>query len=325
MICLSGFKPEERGFIPIIAVVAILIVGAVGTVIYVKTQHSVNFNQPSSSVTSVSPSPSSSEVAQISSSNTPIIQNNKPINRISSIPTPIPTPTPTPTPTPVPQYVCSVEVQETPSLDGESNFDNPLEVQFSAQSLSSVNAPSTGWDSTYIAGSQWDFDGDGTWDADMPYDVGPAHTYSSAGSYNVRLRLKMSDGELTNVCNRVVYIPMGMQAKLTGQVFQDTNCNGVKDYGEQGISGVNINVMRKSSGPNPYLSYATVTSDSNGNYSLIKYIDNNESLSLQPQDGVINGNSIKTPFETVVINAGQPSATLNLPQVPSADLSSCSN
>ncbi len=100
-----------------------------------------------------------------------------------------PTPTPTPTPTPLPKTTCSINVGSI----------NSLTVQFiySANIYSPTNK--------YMTGAQWDFDSNGSWDTDMSQSNGNiSHTYPNAGTYNVRLHLQMSDGEITDACSTTI-------------------------------------------------------------------------------------------------------------------------
>lgn len=105
------------------------------------------------------------------------------------------TPTSTPTPTPLPKSTCAVEV---PSISGT----DPLTANLAYSAKYSGNK--------YVAGAQWDFTGDGSWDTDMSLSNGSlAHTFSSAGSYTIKLRLKMSDEELTETCSKTITLTSG--------------------------------------------------------------------------------------------------------------------
>lgn len=310
----------QRGFVPIIILICVLIAVVIGTTLYIK-QRRIDQNaklnltsqkenttaSPSASTTNnsptikLTPSPTQSALHPTTAPSTPTPQ---PVNT--------PAPTPINTPTPTPQSSCGINALATP-LDPSSSFDNPLTI------LLTYSATPTG--NKYMTGAQWDFDGNGNWDTDMTQSNGSiAHTFPSNGNYNVKLQLKMSDGEITPVCNKTVTVPMGLTVRLTGQVFSDTNCNGMQEPNEQGIPGVTINIFRMPE----FSLYTTVTSDNNGYYNLTRIIDPQGSLSIQPGDVAAPGYKISAGGHTVTLNSTQSSFNQNLPQVPYEKMGLCS-
>ena len=94
-----------------------------------------------------------------------------------------------------PQVICEVHSNVT---SGKA----PLTVNFyyGARWTSSVN-------NDYVTNVQWDFDGNGTWDTS--FDVGsqrPTHTYSSAGTYTVKMHLQTFRGLTSDVCTGTITV-----------------------------------------------------------------------------------------------------------------------
>ncbi len=59
-------------------------------------------------------------------------------------------------------------------------------------------------DATSVLEVRWDFDGDGTWDTPWSTTKTANHTYSSIGTYNVKLEVRDSGGLTDNTVNQVV-------------------------------------------------------------------------------------------------------------------------
>lgn len=258
-----------------------------------------------SSTPTIVPSPTSSQAI----SSTPTVKAQVSVTVVPTVKlraTSIPD-----SPTPPPKSTCSINVQATP-LDPNSNFDNPLTVLLTY----SVNPVGN----KYMIGAQWDFEGNGSWDTDMSQANGSiSHTYSSNGSYNVKLQLKMSDGEITPACTKTVTVPMGITVSLTGKVFSDVNCNGRLDPDEKGMPGITVNIFRIPE----FSIYTAIISDSNGNYNFTKVISLQGSLSIQPGDVADPYYSIETSRNSVTLNSSQLSINQDLPEVPNEKLSAC--
>lgn len=226
----------------------------------------------------------------------------------TTTPTPNPAASPKASPTPssssgtsnTTTSTCSINVQATP-LDSNSFFDSPLTVELI------YSAQYTG--NKYVTGAQWDFNNDGVWDTDMSLANGTiAHTYPDNNSYVVRLKLQMSDGEITPVCSKTIIIPIGFAVKLNGQVYYDSNCNNIKDNNETGFPAMEMSIMN----PNG-LVYDTIASDNNGNYSFTKSLGPGQSLIIQPYP--LDHNLVYPPA-TVTLNQSQPNATVNISTCP---------
>ncbi|MBI2338427.1 hypothetical protein HYU95_04560 [Candidatus Daviesbacteria bacterium] len=309
---------NQRGFVPIIILISVLLVGAIGTVVYVKQQQPNSNSSLIPQEETLTPTPTTSATTDNPPSNKPAQSSVKPTTKPTASstlsPTPKPTnkPTPTNTPAPAPKSSCGINVLATP-LDPNSNFDNPLTVQLTYSANSVGNK--------YMTGAQWDFDGNGSWDTDMSQSNGSiTHTFPNSGSYNVKLQLKMSDGEITPTCSKTVTVPMGITVRLTGQVFNDKNCNGIKEPDEQGVSGVTVNIFKIPE----YYVYTTLTSDSNGNYNLTRVIDPQGSLSIKPSHVAAPGYKINTDQVPVALSSGQTSINKDLPMVPNENIGLCS-
>lgn len=307
---------SQRGFTAVIILIAILIAGAIGAAFYIKQRQESKPNFQKENITPL-PTPKLTQPATESTihpSATSSAPTPQPTNTQAPplIPTNTPTKTPTNTPTPAPQSSCGINALATP-LDPSSSFDNPLTI------LLTYSATPVG--NKYMTGAQWDFDGNGSWDTDMSQANGSiAHTFPANGNYNVKLQLKMSDGEITPVCSKTVTVPMGITVKLTGQVFSDANCNGMQEPSEQGVAGVTINIFRIPE----FSLYTTLASDASGYYNLTRIIDSQGSLSIQPGDVAAPGYKISADRHTVTLNSAQSSFNQNLPQVPNESVGLCS-
>jgi hypothetical protein len=62
---------------------------------------------------------------------------------------------------------------------------------------------------------EWDFDGDGTWDADSGSVSNQVHTYPSVGTYDPKVRVTDNDGATTTATVQVVVVPPPTVAFLT--------------------------------------------------------------------------------------------------------------
>lgn len=104
-----------------------------------------------------------------------------------------PTPAPTASPTPVP---ATCQINASPK-----SGPSPLQVSLSA-GASITN-------SSYISAAQWDFDGNGSWDTDMSSDVafyGYSHTFTEAGTYNIKMRVQLASGYTTDSCSETITV-----------------------------------------------------------------------------------------------------------------------
>lgn len=315
---------NQKGVIPIaIILIGVLIAGAVGAMFFIKKYRP---DQPKSSPNPVIFQQEVSSSPTLAVTSTPLAAKPtaKPSAKQTSsptatAPTPVPTNTPSPAgkPAPAAKSACAINVSASP-LDPSASFDNPLTVQLTHSEFPVDGKYMTG----YMTGAQWDFDGNGSWDTDMSQLNGSiAHTFASGGNYDVKLQLKMSDGEITPTCSKTVTVPMGIiTLRLSGQVYSDNNCNAVKEAGEQGVSGVTVNIIKLPE----YSMYTTLTSDSNGNYNLSRVVDPQGSLYIQPSPVAAPGYKINADSQAVSLSSDNLSASQDLPLVPYGSIGLCS-
>lgn len=113
---------------------------------------------------------------------------NKPIKTASPILTPTikKSPSPIPTPTLIPKITCTINASVTSGW-------SPVGVYFSYSSS----------DQSRVTGSQWDLDGDGTWESETNT---PNFIYKDVKSYEAKLKLKLSDGSYSDVCSKTITV-----------------------------------------------------------------------------------------------------------------------
>ncbi len=108
---------------------------------------------------------------------------------------------------------------------------------------------------------------------------------------------------------------------ISGQVFADKNCNAVKDGDEQGVSSMVMAIYKMPE----YYVYGNPVADTNGNYSLSREINENESIQLQvqrePKDGYKSHPRFDSP--TITFNKDNLNASVNLPVIPYEDVGNC--
>jgi hypothetical protein len=102
------------------------------------------------------------------------------------------TPTNTPTPTPKPKPTCY-----NPIVYPSSTGNAPYSVTLQPQGM--------GGAAGYMVAYEWDFTGDGSWDATGSLDA-QNYTYSSPGTYTVKMRVLASNGEYSDVCQTTVTV-----------------------------------------------------------------------------------------------------------------------
>lgn len=129
------------------------------------------------------------------------------------------------------------------------------------------------------------------------------------GSNTLTIQYKNKYGEESVMYTRqfTFHRQQDITVTLNGQVFNDLNCNNIKDSGETGYSE-SITIMQ----PNGFV-FETLTSGSDGNYSFSKTIAENEALTIQPSPN--DHNLIFTP-PTVTLNSSNRSATVNISHCP---------
>jgi len=229
-------------------------------------------------------------------------------------PTATPTSSPTSTPTPTPPSTCGVNALAAP-LNPEESFDNLLTLLLTYAASYKVNK--------YVVAAQWDFDGNGSWDTDMSLSNNQIpHTFPSYGNHTVKLRLKMSDGEITADCSKVVTVPMGIEVKVSGKVYSDDNCDDYKENSEAGMPDVPVTVYLEKTN-----TYGNLRTDTNGNYELTKIIDPSNYVLVQSTTESITGytlhSSSRNQVQTYTLNNNQKQITVDLSQVPLDSVSMC--
>lgn len=244
------------------------------------TQETTEEASPTPSL-SVSPTPASEETG------------DKATPTSTSKTTPVATKTPTqspqvtlvPTQKPVSKGVCGVNAITV--------ADNLNGVWLTYSLTSSANA--------YMTEAQWDFNGDGTWDTDMSPQNGSITRTFDNGIHTVKLRLKISNGGITDVCSKNISVPVGISVSFSGQVFSDNNCNNTWDPGEDFVPGITVNIFRQ---PENSL-FKTLTTDSGGNFGFSTVIPTDDNLTIRP--GAVG--TLTPPYYKIFYD--QPSYTLN--------------
>lgn len=91
---------------------------------------------------------------------------------------------------------------------------------------------------------------------------------------------------------------------ISGQVYKDSNCNNVRDNGETGVSQMTVEMMQTDG-----LILVDTTTDSNGNYTLSKTIQEDQSITVIPV--TLDHKMYFTP-PSVTLNKNNPSVTINI-------------
>ncbi len=108
--------------------------------------------------------------------------------------------------------------------------------------------------------------------------------------------------------------------KVSGLVYKDENCNGIKEDFEGTVPGVTINIFNKQG----YAQIATIQSDESGNYSWQGTIPGTYDTSLDIGPVSLPGYKSNAFFDySVHVSKDSPSEVHFLPQVPNEDFSSC--
>lgn len=108
---------------------------------------------------------------------------------------------------------------------------------------------------------------------------------------------------------------------LSGQIYRDENCNGVRDGGEANIAvSATVNIWKPG-----YISLGSVQSGSNGNFSFSTNIREDESIILFPTVTSPSGYKSNPHYgePSFTLNASNLSASLEYPQVPNEFVGEC--
>ncbi len=286
-----------RGFAQLYLILVLVVVSVVGGAVYYRQNLATKVEQTQSSGPEESASPSAATSP-----------TSKPTATIAKTNTPIPskiTPTATRTPTPTSSSTSSAKKNTC----GINVINGKLGGGSSDPLLVTLVYSFSGFNNSYMAGAQWDFDGNGSWDTNMSQPNGTIeHTYGLGGSKNVRLQVKASDGSTTDICSKTFSLADALEVSLKGTMFDDINCNGTRDSGEIGVSNIKMTAM--SPGGNVY---ADVFTDSSGNYSFTRKIKADESLDVMM--GSADHNALFDNF-TVTLNKNNPTYTKNIVHYP---------
>ncbi len=250
-------------------------------------------------------------------------QQNTQVSQNTASPIPQPTESPSPTQPPsatsTPRQVVAKTPTPTPKLSSATCTVNFLAGD-NTQSVRLVYGANYVGTNNYVAGVQWDWNGDGKWDTDTALNNGNInHTFPSNGTYNVKLRLQMSDGLFTSVCSKSVTIPYGFTVSFTGQVYRDENCNNFQEPNEGGLSGVQINFFNEPE----FTLYKTLYSDSNGYFNLTATLASGQSLNLKASAVALPYYKINYSPPGASLNATQSTINKNLPLVPAENIGLC--
>jgi hypothetical protein len=150
------------------------------------------------------------------------IPTNFPVPSSSVKPSPIPTqviptqkPTLKPTPTATPFGLNDPVAADGHCYTPENNWYIPPKGNAPLYVTLSTSGP--GFDYTYagIAGYQWDFDGDGTWDTGLVSSSLIGHIYTQNGTYKPKLRARSSKNTWTPTCDYSYTIVVGETPEYT--------------------------------------------------------------------------------------------------------------
>jgi hypothetical protein len=293
---------KQKGFAPLIILLVIAIIGVVGYFGY-KT-----YKQNASTETAATPTSNSTNEfntsvsplsATVASPPAVITQNTKtptPTAKPTAKPTTVPTITPTPTP--IINNICEIVIEPDTTTTTSVNL---------VAGVTSKNG-------SYITGTRWDFDGNGTWDTDINVlNESINHSYSN-GAHTVNLQLKMSDGSITPTCSKTFTTPNGFTVTLSGIVYQDDNCNNVYDSSEKTLAGVTVKIINMNGLGN----LASLTTDQNGNYVFNYVLANSDSITMQPYAYPLDDSSygVVNEPQAVTLNAGTNHTRIDIGEVP---------
>ncbi len=169
---------------PIALILGILSVLVIGSLVYrqISSRKLIQQNLVSVPAQSTPPSPSATPTPTLK------IASPKPSQSPKTTPTPQPTSSGSP-------YTYNCEITPKPA---EGN--GPLLVHFDYGSAIPPGANTT------IKEVQWDYNGDGVWDTEFEGPKSFTYIYSSPGTYTVKMRTKMSNGVISNICSSQVKI-----------------------------------------------------------------------------------------------------------------------
>jgi hypothetical protein len=282
---------RQDGFTPVILLLIVAAIAIVGSTV----AYSIVLNKHSAS------SSTQTENAQESSS----------LNTEDEL---LPTNTQIPTSknTTIPKTPTSQPILTPTSIVKHNTCSVNLLADTSSQNNVRLTAGATSNNGSYIKGAQWDFEGNGSWDTDMNIsNQNTTHNYSN-GTYTVRLRTLMSDGSTTEVCTKSVSVPFGFTVSLDGVVYEDRNCNDMREPDEKGLAGVTVGITNMDG----YGTLATLTTDSNGYYKFSYTLSAGNAITVSPYDKPLDNYGVTKTRHKITLNSAQNSISMNLGQIP---------
>jgi hypothetical protein len=111
---------------------------------------------------------------------------------------------------------------------------------------------------------------------------------------------------------------------LLGDIYEDLNCNGTRDSGENAVTKtLTVNIYKMPE----FSAYTSVTTDSSGHYSYNSSIDKDASLQLKigPVSPEGYKSNPKVDYPTSTLNKDTPTARVDVPQVPNDKVGACSS
>lgn len=220
-----------------------------------------------------------------------------PIKASSSL-SPTPTVIPTSIPTPQPK-------KPNPPI---INIGYPQEMQSitmtSVQQLCVVDIPSGGDTSSLQRKNSIN---DGGWSAYADIYSLCLDPKEGLNKFQLQYRNKFGDESTIYTRQFTFHRKQDITVTLSGQVYNDLNCNNVKESGETGYSET-IDIMQPDG-----LVLATIASDSGGNYSFSKTIQEDDSITIQPSPRDYN---LRYYPPTVTLNGSNKSSTIDISHCP---------
>jgi hypothetical protein len=144
------------------------------------------------------------------------------------------------------------------------------------------------------------------------------------GANRILLQYKNKYGDESGVYTRQFNFHRAAQISisLTGQLYRDENCNGVRDSGEGAVNTPTTVYIYQM----PEFSvYGTTSSDNNGSFLFSAFIPETINLSLQFIPVSPPGYKANPNFQdpTITFSAANKSVTIERPQVPNENVSAC--
>lgn len=231
----------------------------------------------------------------------------KPYTTSSAVSTPTRTPTPT------------VRIPNPPIMNISYPSENQSITMTSTQQLCLVDTPAGGNTSGVKRKHNINDQGWSSYSDMYTLCLDPTE-----GTNRIQLLYKNSSGDESQTYTRQFTFHRLAQITVTvsGQLYEDINCNSSKDSGEQPVSATaTINIAKL---PEWYTD-GTTSSDSSGNFSYSKTINENETIQFNV--GPVAPSGYKSnPHATApqpTLNNSQKSASFDIPLVPNAYVSAC--